>query len=350
MCRMFRTNNQNWSAPSEDGAFLLLLSCRYPLQAEIYLKGEKGMSQIFYGNMKSRADGLKLSVMAVVPEAPYRGMIQLVHGMSEYKERYLLFMEYMAEQGFLSVIHDHRGHGESVRDEKDLGYMYGGGAEAFLDDIFLINETLRRRLPDTPLILFGHSMGSLAVRNFAKQHDDCMDALIVCGSPSNNPGRPLGKLLAGAAKCLFGGRHVCHAIETISFGPYTAHFAEEKSRFAWVCSDPKVVQDYAESPLCGFTFTADAYLVLFSLMKETYSLKGWRVSKPDLPVFFVGGGKDPCIGGRRKFAQAIRTMKQAGYRNVKGRLYPEMRHEILNETEKQKVYREIIHYLTKQGF
>ena len=95
--------------------------------------------------------------------------------MSENKERYQPFMEYLAAQGFLTVIHDHRGHGASVRHKRDLGYMYGGGAEALLEDIYLINETLHKKYPELPLILFGHSMGSLAVRSFVKEHDDCVE-------------------------------------------------------------------------------------------------------------------------------------------------------------------------------
>ena len=84
----------------------------------------------------SKADGLEISCLAVVPELErnekYRGIIQIVHGMSEYKERYIPFMEYMAERKYISVIHDHRGHGKSVRSKEDLGYMYGGGADAML--------------------------------------------------------------------------------------------------------------------------------------------------------------------------------------------------------------------------
>ena len=83
--------------------------------------------------IESEADGLDISVLAVVPdETPYRGILQLVHGMSEYKERYLPFMEYMAKKGYVCVIHDHRGHGKSVRALDHLGYMYGGGADAIL--------------------------------------------------------------------------------------------------------------------------------------------------------------------------------------------------------------------------
>lgn len=93
-------------------------------------------------------------------------------------------MEYLAEQGFVTVIHDHRGHGRSVRSKDDLGYMYGSGAEGMLKDIAKVNHDIRKYFPDLPLILMGHSMGSLAVRAFASEHDDCLDMLIVCGSPS----------------------------------------------------------------------------------------------------------------------------------------------------------------------
>lgn len=125
---------------------------------------------------------------------------------------------------------------------------------------------------------------------------------------------------------------------------------DEKNKFAWVCSDRKVVEAYAASELCGFTFTADAYLALFELMKRTYDRKDWRVTKPDLPILFIGGEEDPCIVSRKKFGEAIHTMEAVGYRKVKGHLYPGMRHEILNETGKQQVFREILRYLSKEGF
>lgn len=106
----------------------------------------------------SKADGLEISCLAVVPELErnekYRGIIQIVHGMSEYKERYIPFMEYMAERKYISVIHDHRGHGKSVRSKEDLGYMYGGGADAMLQDIHTVNCLIKDHFPGIPLILF----------------------------------------------------------------------------------------------------------------------------------------------------------------------------------------------------
>ncbi len=291
--------------------------------------------------LHSRIDGLELSVLEVVPQGEIRGVVQLVHGMSEYKERYLPFMEYMAKRGFACVIHDHRGHGKSVRAEEDLGYMYGGGGEALVQDIRRINSYVRCKYPNRPLILFGHSMGSLAVRAFLKRYDRNVKMAIICGSPSDNPLLPVGKAIAAVQKRFLGGRHVCRLIESMSFGSYATRFYREKNKFAWVCSDPLVVEEYDQSPLCGFTFSADAYQALFDLMEETYSAKGWKCQRPQMPILFISGGDDPCMGNIRGFKNAVDHMRCVGYRKVRGKVYPGMRHEILNEKNKEKVSHDV---------
>ena len=119
----------------------------------------------YESSFKSEADGLEISVMALIPDKkPYRAVVQLVHGMSEHKERYIPFMQYLAKRGYVVVIHDHRGHGKSVKNQDDLGCTYGGGAQAMLQDIRTVNRKIHAYYPELPLILMGHSMGSLAVR------------------------------------------------------------------------------------------------------------------------------------------------------------------------------------------
>ena len=300
--------------------------------------------------MVSEADGLNISVLTVLPEKePYRAVVQLVHGMSEYKERYLPFMEYLADLGYVSVIHDHRGHGKSIRKKEDLGYMYGGGASAMLQDIDMVNRMIHLRFPGLKLVLFGHSMGSLAVRAFAAQHDSRIDMLIVCGSPSENPALGLGTGIAGIQKTLLGARHRSKLIETLSFGPGALRFRNDESCTAWVCSDPAVAEEYQNSELCGFTFTTDGYLALFELMRRAYDTERFSCTNPCLPILFVSGADDPCMGNVRKFAKAVQSMRSAGYRKVRGKLYPGMRHEILNEKEKEKVYRDLAVYMEKEG-
>ena len=159
-------------------------------------------------------------------------------------------MEYLAEQGYASLIHDHRGHGASVCREEDLGYFYGGGAEALVEDAHQLTRCIRARWPGKPVILLGHSMGSLVVRSYVKCYDGDVNMLVVVGSPSKNPAVDLGLLIARTQKRHRGGRYRSKLLETMSFGTFASRFAGEKSRFAWICSDEEVVKAYEESPLC----------------------------------------------------------------------------------------------------
>lgn len=298
--------------------------------------------------MISQIDGLELDVLEVIPEGIPKGIFQIHHGMSEYKERYLPFMEYLAEAGYVAAIHDCRGHGKSVKDSGDLGYMYGGGADALVEDAHQLTMKLKREWPELPFVLFGHSMGSMVVRTYVKRYDWELDMLVVCGSPSKNPFLAVGEGIVRIQKKFQGDRHKSKLLDAVSFGSFASKFRGEKSKFAWCCSDPKVVQHYERSPLCGFTFTADGFEALFQLMRECYGKEGWMCKNSLLPVLFVGGAEDPCIGGARKYAQAVQHMRRVGYKNTRGKLYPGMRHEILNELGKLQVFQDIVKYTEKQ--
>lgn len=141
-----------------------------------------------------------------------------------------------------------------------------------LQDIRTVNRKIHAYYPELPLILMGHSMGSLAVRAFVAEHDSCVDMLIVCGSPSYNTAMPLGVAIAKTEKAVFGPRHRSKLIETMSFGAGAMKFRKDKRCTAWICSDPDVAKEYEESEMCGFTFTDDAYLALFELMKRAYDV------------------------------------------------------------------------------
>lgn len=296
----------------------------------------------------SDVDGLELSVLELAPEEKPRAVMQIVHGMAENKERYLPFMQYLASQGYASLIFDQRGHGQSVRSKDDLGYMYRCGVKGYLQDILGINEMIHDRFPDIPLVLFGHSMGSLAVRAFASDHDDHMDALIISGSPGQTSASVLGRAIAEAEGRIRGFDHKSHLLEGMSFGSYAAAFASEKSKFAWLSTLRETVKAYEESDYCGFTFSDDAFIVLFDLMKKAYDVKNWHVTNPDLPVLFMSGRDDPCMGGVRKFASGVQAMRSAGYHDVRGKIYTGMRHEILNEKDRLIVFKDIVKYLGRK--
>lgn len=302
----------------------------------------------------SRMDGLNIAVLFMKPDVAAgekcRGIVQIVHGMSEYKERYLPFMEFLAENGYASIIHDHRGHGESVKNVQDYGYMYEVGTDGFLQDILSVNELARERMPQVPVIMFGHSMGSLAARSFMRTNDTAASALILSGAPCRNPAVGAAIVLAKLQKRMFGGRHVAKLLGVLSFMGYSKRFAKEGSRFAWINSDPKAVAAYDADPACGFTFTVDGFQTLFELLDRTYRSEGWVCLKPDMPILFMAGAEDPCIGNKDMFEEELEYMRHAGYRDVRGILYDGMRHEICNEPDRQRVFEDFVKFLTEKGF
>lgn len=320
-------------------------------------------------SVAASADGLTLAATLVLPEGAAAGgsgegrsvsegqagpaaakpkaIVQFVHGMCEHKERYEPTMNYLAEHGYACVIHDHRGHGASVKSAEDLGYMYKGGWRTLVEDIAVVNDWIHRRFPDAKIILFGHSMGSMAVRSYLKRHDDTVNALVVCGTPADNPAKGPGKALAWTLGHLRGWRYRSKLLQKLSFGAYNKPFEKEGWPAAWVCSDPKTLKDYHADPLCQYVFTANGFYNLLGLMQDCYSIKHWALRNPQLPVHFISGAEDPCRGSDSQFEQSAERMKQAGYTHVTSRLYPGMRHELLNETRRAEVWDDILRYFDK---
>lgn len=310
--------------------------------------------------LKSQHDGLDLGVSLRIPVHPI-GILQLVHGMAEHRERYHDFMNYCAEQGFVVMIHDHRGHGASVKSAEDYGYFYQDGVHGIVEDVHQVTLYLRDRFPGLPLTLFGHSMGSLVVRCYAKQYDADIDQLIVCGSPSKRFGAGAGRLAVKMLKTLKGEHYRSPLAQKLSFDGYNAKSAQlarqngetvdlaehYPSASSWIVSDPEVVAAYDVDARDGFVFTLNGFEALFGLMKAAYSKSGWKVVHPALPIFFVAGANDPCIISPKDFQKAVDFMRARGYQDVKSKLYPGMRHEILNERNKLQVWHDVVRFMSQ---
>ena len=297
-------------------------------------------------SIASHHDNLQLSVLAVCPEKP-KAVVQMAHGMCEHKERYLSFMRFLAAHGYAAFLNDHRGHGESVLDQADLGYFYDGGARALIDDMHLLTEHIRGEYSSLPIALFGHSMGSLAVRCYTKRYDKEISSLIVCGSPSANAFTGMMKKFDDLLIRTKGDRARSDVINTVFSGAFEARFRSEGIENAWLSSDRSVSEAYNADPLCHFTFTLNGYKALLDLLTDTYSDVGWKMENPRLPIRFLSGANDPCMVSRSAFARSVDHMRKVGYTNVSSRLFEGMRHEILNETEKESVYADILDFLEK---
>ena len=157
-------------------------------------------------HISSSYDGLNISFIVVRPQGVPKAVIQLVHGMCGCKERFLPFMEYMADNGIASIASDVRGHGASIKSRDDLGYMYQGGYKALVSDLRQVSQWGHSEFPQLPYFLLGHSMGSLAVRVYIREDDSDISGLILCGSPSWNPLSVIAKWITGAG-CAVGLGH-----------------------------------------------------------------------------------------------------------------------------------------------
>ena len=295
--------------------------------------------------LPASADGLSLAALVSTPDTAPRGVVQLVHGMCEHKERYIPFMEFLSGHGYVCVIHDHRGHGASVKSPEDLGYFYDGGWQALVEDIRVVCDWAQEQFPGLDYTLFGHSMGSLAVRCFTKRYDSRLDRLFVCGCPSDNPAKRIGKALSRGFGVLRGWHYRPKLMQAMSVGAYNKPFKDEDCPVAWVCSDPDALQAYMADPLCAYRFTANGFYGLLGLMEDCYSPEGWRVERPEMPVHFISGAEDPCRVSDKALEQAADLMRRVGYKSVDVRLYPGMRHEILNETDRLTVWNDVLNQL-----
>lgn len=286
------------------------------------------MPKVEVFTLKSEHDGLDLSVMTVVPEGEIRGLMQLAHGMAEHKERYLPVMECLAKEGIACIINDHRGHGASVRSPEDLGYFYKDGANGLVKDMHQLTLWFRAQHPGKRLVLFGHSMGSLAARAYIARFGRDIDALILSGSPGYNPMAKAGLLLTRILTVVHGSSKARSPLmNKILNGTFSARFKSEGSEFAWLSPDPEHVRAYEADPLCGFPFTLNGYRALLNLMLDAYDRR--LKLRRDLPVHFMSGEDDPCAPNRAGFDAAVANLRDRGCIYVTSHMYPGHRHEIL---------------------
>lgn len=294
--------------------------------------------------LKSRYDDLDISVLIVRPETEVKAILQLSHGMSGWKERFLPFMKYMADQGILCIANDHRGHGASVKEDKDIGYMYKGGAKALVNDMRLVSEMICKQYPDTPLFLLGHSMGSMAARAYTIEDDSLLKGLIVCGTPSYSIFAPIVYALCSIACKLGLGRVRANIAHQIVSYFYNIKFASEGPQ-AWTCSDPEVRKEYGLNPDTKYRFSLNAAKGLMWLMMSAYGKYPGQNCSKNLPIIFLSGEDDPCGKMPKGMNKAIKAMKKLGYSNIDFKTYPKMRHEILNEIDKEKVWYDIFSFI-----
>lgn len=275
-------------------------------------------------------------------------ILQIIHGMAEYIERYEEFAQTMAEKGILVAGEDHLGHGKSVGENGTYGYFCErDAATVVVRDSHRLKKMVQEQYPGVPYFILGHSMGSFILRNYLCRYGTGIHAAIIVGTGMQpRPMLMMGKAVAAVQKAFTGSRHPGNLLNALSFGSYNKRIPDEKTLMDWLTKDEKIVDAYLEDPLCGFTFTVNGFQTLFELVNRLYGRENLEKMPKELPVLFVSGEEDPVGGYGKGVKRAYQSFIDVGMKNVKMKLYENDRHELLNEMDREQVYEEIYQWIS----
>ncbi|MDE7168627.1 MAG: lysophospholipase [Mucispirillum sp.] len=280
----------------------------------------------------SMPDGLNVRALIFERDNP-KAAVQIIHGLKEHKKRYIHFAEFLHGNGYAVIVCDNRGHANSVNDKFPLGYM--DGIDLMADDAHTVTEHIKNLYPDTPLYMLGHSFGSLIARHYMKTHDSKISKLVLSGTVGYIKSIPIGIIIAKIITALKGKKGGSKILRALA----------DNGDVSWVCSDKETMEKYrADKFCCGYKYYNAAIYTIFESVKELHNFKAFKCENPNLPILSVTGGLDPVTGGKRGIDDSISSLQRAGYKNIKNILYENMLHEVLNETDKETVYRDILSF------
>ncbi|MFN7101878.1 MAG: alpha/beta fold hydrolase [Pseudorhizobium sp.] len=265
-------------------------------------------------------------------DAPAIGILLICHGLAEHSGRYGAFADKMAGAGFHVYAHDHRGHGHTTAPGAVPGrFAKRDGMRKVIGDVCAMRDMAAAAHPGLPVILFGHSMGGLIALNTAVDRPEDFQALTVWNS-NFHPG-PAGRVAQAvllAERALKGSDVPSTILPMATFRTWARSMPEKRTEADWLSNDPAEVDAYLADPLCGFDASVSLWLDLFALTYRGPTLVD-RLRK-DMPVYLVGGEKDPATSGGREITWLSRHLKTHGLRRVTSRIWPKTRHETLNDT------------------
>ena len=294
------------------------------------------------------ADG-KTPIHAVewLPEGSVRAVLQIAHGVSEYILRYEPFAEFLTARGFAVVGHDHLGHGGSITpDAAPLYFGPRGSWNWVVDDIDQRRKLAKKQFPDVPYFLLGHSMGSFLARTYLIRYPGGLDGAVLMGT-----GQMAAALLAGGKAVAaeearrVGEDQSSPLVQKLAFGTYNKLFAPNRTGFDWLSVNTENVDRYIEDPLCGGNPSIGLFREMLGGMSFIAKPENLKKMNLNVPILFISGEMDPVGDCGKGVTKAYESFRKVGVRDVSLKLYPELRHEILNEDCRETVFDDLYQWL-----
>lgn len=296
------------------------------------------------------ADATAIFVRSFLPEQPPRAIVQISHGMAEHGARYARFASALTERGYGAYASDHRGHGATVSSPDDLGHFADndGWEKVVSDQVALLIE-LKSRHPRTPVFLFGHSMGSWIARAAAARVGGQLAGLILSGTSHDAPTVAKGLRVAAAAeRARLGKRGKSRLLRKFSFEAFNKSVKNPRTDADWLSRDPLEVDKYLNDPLCGFECSTQLWWDLFGGLSDVYAPAQLARLPRQLPIYVLAGERDPVSGQLAGIRRLEAALEAAALGDVTLRVYQGARHELLNETNRDEVTRDLLEWLDER--
>jgi alpha-beta hydrolase superfamily lysophospholipase len=274
-------------------------------------------------------------------------VIQFVHGMAEYFERYESFARFMTDRGIVVTGSDHLGHGKSLGEDGVPGYFCRQDpATVVVRDVHRLKKITQELYPGIPYVILGNSMGSFILRNYMCRYGSGISGAIIMGT-----GMPpmtvirVGKIIAGLERLFFGDRHASRVLDRLCFQRYIRKIPHPATEMDWLSRNAENVELYIKDPMCGCIFTVNGFRTVFELLARTHKKEELKKIPKDMPILMMSGAEDPVGDYSKGVRRTFDSMKEAGVVDITLKLYGKDRHEILNETDRNAVMQDIYDWL-----
>ena len=304
---------------------------------------------ITYRSAEGRTD---ISAKFWLPEGEPVAVLQIAHGMVEYKERYDAFAAWLTDRGFAVCANDHLGHGDSVIDESRWGYVTKKAPSmVFIEDMNALRKKAQERFPSAPYFILGHSMGSYVLRKYLSIYGEGLAGAIIMGT--GQMPAAIGKVAIGLTNCLAffrGWKHRSRFIQNLTYDKYYKKYdlTGKTPDNSWLTKDPEIVRKYYADPKCTYLFTLTGHKALFEAVSASANDKVAAKIPSGLSLLLVSGAMDPVGAEGQGVKKAGEQLRRTGHSDVTVKLFDGDRHEILNETDRAKVYEYIYGWLEKK--
>ena len=276
-------------------------------------------------------------------------ILQITHGMVEFIERYAPFAEFLTEHGYMVVGHDHIGHGESVSTKEDYGFFCEENpSDILVEDMHKLRLIIQEEYSDIPYFMLGHSMGSFMLRKYLGKYQEDLQGAILMGTgfiPQKTTA--LALKLAHMIGKIRGSHYRSKLIENLTFGSSYKAFdmTGQNPKKSWLTKDVEIVKAYYQEPKSDFMFTVNGYIGLFEAVHDACNQEYVNQYSKDIPILVVSGADDPVGDMGSGIMKTYHMLESAEISDITYKLYENDRHEILNETDRNVVFKDLLAWL-----